>query len=290
MTRTVTFRTPFPLAAHGWVNGNVYLRKSAIRQRLDECAPGWRSGSVRLIAADGDTIVMALTITIGEQSHEGVGTGIVQRGTLEQKTGEFKPFDPYKVAQNVAKAYKTAASDAFARAALEFGVGEYLRDLPRGLNQQAFADWLAKLSAPPAPPAPATLNYAGAKKLADWASERAISIEDVLDALEVARLGEYAGTVESAKQAVISKYKLPDFVQSPQDLMAPIALTAGMIIWQTDSLGLYRVLRVERNLDDKTVMVWTEALSDGHTYSLPLPSYKRIPVRLPEPAAEAVGK
>lgn len=123
---------PFRSDEHGFVpqregdnGGNVYIQKNAIRRRFDRVVPNWSMGEPRLMGIQDDVVTMTALLTIEGQSHGGIGTGIIQR---YKKNGELKP--PFEISREVVKAFKTAASDCFPRAAYYFGIGWYLRGVP----------------------------------------------------------------------------------------------------------------------------------------------------------------
>lgn len=156
-TQIKLLANPFRLEDHAFTpKKHPYLRKAAIRRRLDEVCPGWSSTEPKLLYHYGNVVVLTGGLTLGGETRYGVGTGIIQ----ELKTGEE---NQYKADQNVARAFKIAASDIVPRAALEFRVGWYLKELPKDANgnstitnSQQLAAHLKTLETftPPPPPLP----------------------------------------------------------------------------------------------------------------------------------------
>lgn len=146
----VTLAKPFDLAEHGFKNGNPYIRKSAIRRRLSKVDLLWTISAPEFVALAGDDVVIYRgSITVHGVTRWGLGSGIIQRTDADKKA-----LEGYGLAKNIAKAHKEAATDILARAAVEFGVGNYLKDKPADIKQAGFKDWLDKLSG--STPAPVT--------------------------------------------------------------------------------------------------------------------------------------
>lgn len=139
----LTLAKPFALHEHGFVQGNPYLLKSAIRERLSKVDLLWTASEPEFVTMAGeDVVVYRGSITIGGVTRWGLGSGIIQR---TDKKGN--PVEGFSLAKNIAKAHKQAASDVLPRAAIEFNVGAYLKDKkPRDLPQERFAQWLAQFS------------------------------------------------------------------------------------------------------------------------------------------------
>lgn len=140
---------PFPASAHGFVNGNVYLLKDAIRVRLNGVDPQWSQTPPQLVSETRDVVTMVGGLTVAGVTRWGIGTGIIQQ--LEPRRGknpgELVEPSPFEIARTVAKAHKTAASDLLPRAALEFGIGAYLKRMPRGTKTpEMLADWLDNIT------------------------------------------------------------------------------------------------------------------------------------------------
>lgn len=150
---------PFTLNEHGFVNGNVYLKKSAIRRRLSLVGP-WSLSQPTLISATERLVVMSASLTLGDESRAGVGTGVVITTSTDKSTGEILPLSDDMIARNTGKAFKTAASDTLPRAARLFGVGDYLKDAGKIKTESDLKKLLdtlapgAAAATPPAMPAP----------------------------------------------------------------------------------------------------------------------------------------
>lgn len=136
---------PFTLNEHGFVNGNVYLKKAAIRRRLSLVGP-WSLSEPTLITMTDRLVVMSASLTLGDESRAGVGTGIILT-----KDKEGKPLSEDNLARSAAKAFKTAASDTLPRAAMLFGVGDYLKDAGKIKTEADLKKLLDSLAAPPTP-------------------------------------------------------------------------------------------------------------------------------------------
>ena len=187
---------PFELKEHGFNQGNVYILKSAIRSRLNRITPGWQLLSPELMAVDGDVVIMKGAIRIGDITRYGVGTGPILRA---DKNGIV--FDGAKLMGMIAKAYKTAASDVLPRAALEFGIGEYLKDKPKDIKEPQFAGWLAKLTAVPVDPntwVPENIRVWGDK----WKT-KGLTDAQLFKALGITeKWSNFKGTITEADKAV----------------------------------------------------------------------------------------
>lgn len=134
----LTLAKPFLPAEHGIKNNNPYLRKSAIRARLSKVDLLWSLGAPEYIGTEGDVVLYRGALTVGGVTRWGVGTGLIQR------TENKQPVEGFALAKNIANAHKSAVSDILARAATEFGVGNYLRD--KAWGSTPFNDWIAKVN------------------------------------------------------------------------------------------------------------------------------------------------
>lgn len=184
---------PFDLKEHGFVQKNPYILKSAIRNRLNRIAPGWRLGAPELLTVDGDVVVMRGAMSIGDITRYGVGTGAILRADSDGAV-----FTGTKLMAQIAKAYKSAASDILPRAALEFGIGEYLKDKPKGIKEPDFAAWLTKLTADP--------NAWTADNTLEWLRKQrssGLTDKDLMKALNITeKWSDFRGTVAEADKAV----------------------------------------------------------------------------------------
>ena len=130
-----TLAKPFTPAEHGTVNKNPYLRKSAIRARLSKVDLLWELGAPEYVCTEGDVVVYRGSLTVGGVTRWEIGTGIISRLDANKQ-----PVDGFTLAKNIAKAHKSAVTDILARAATEFGVGNYLRDKPWDAVSMNFND------------------------------------------------------------------------------------------------------------------------------------------------------
>ncbi len=139
---------PFQVEEHDWKDGQIYLRKDAIRCRLTEADPRWELSQPTIVNVHDDVVVMTASLMVAGISRAGIGTGIIQHAKIDPKTGES---NRNVEATLLAKAYKSAASDCLPRAALEFNVGWYLRHLSDQAKQwvktrEGLQKYLASLS------------------------------------------------------------------------------------------------------------------------------------------------
>lgn len=128
---------PFALDEHGFVNGNPYIRKNAIRHRLTEVDPSWTISEPEIMAMTDEVVVMRGTLTVNGVTRAAVGSATIlrhQRIEHKDQPDEYIPLNPVEQTRQVSKACKAAASDIIARAALEFGIGVYLKEIPKGKN------------------------------------------------------------------------------------------------------------------------------------------------------------
>lgn len=133
-------RRPFQPYEHGFVNNRPYIRKDAIRRRLSTVDSGWSISPPQVVAQVNDVVVLTAALTVGDVPRFDVGTGIIQTTGRDNKS----ELPPYEIARNTVRAFKTAASDLLPRCAIQFGVGEYLKDVPKKVvDERTLADWLA---------------------------------------------------------------------------------------------------------------------------------------------------
>lgn len=147
---------PFNVDEHDFVNGNVFLKKSAIRRRLSMVDSGWESTSRQLVTASDDLVVYQGGLTVCGVTRYAIGTGIILRTKTVGPDKKKVPLEDFELARSIAKAHKAADSDIMARAAVPFGIGAYLKSMPKGINDtNTLAKWLAVLNKPVVPaPAP----------------------------------------------------------------------------------------------------------------------------------------
>lgn len=139
--------TPFLSEEHGFLQGNPYILKDAIRQRLSKADPHWTNTKPSLEAITNDVVLMTGGLTLFGDTRYGMGTGVIISTKKDPKTGEVHPVEPYQLARETAKAMKTAQSDLLPRCALEFGVGAYLKNKPKDVTQANFEGWLKSIGA-----------------------------------------------------------------------------------------------------------------------------------------------
>lgn len=200
---------PFEAHEHGFKNGNCYIRKSAIRRRLSLVDPHWKLTEPEFICVDGDVVIMRGGLTVCGITRYQIGSGIIQRKSegktnKEGKYEEGKPLEGYALASQVAKAYKSAATDILARAAVEFNIGAYLKDAAkedRPSNQASLTALLAKLS-----PVQIDPNVWTPDNIRAWGDKwRAAGLTDdqLMKALNIGeRWMNFKGTVADADKAV----------------------------------------------------------------------------------------
>ncbi len=128
MSRTMRdiLEESFSVEEHDWKDGQIYLRKDAIRRRLTEADPRWELSPPTIVNVHDDVVIMTASLVVAGINRAGIGTGVIQHAKIDPKTGEV---NRNVEANLLAKAYKSAASDCLPRAALEFNVGWYLRHL-----------------------------------------------------------------------------------------------------------------------------------------------------------------
>lgn len=129
---------PFPVEAHKFLQGLIYLHEEPISERLDEVDPSWqfviKSVITRANAGEGGasvaTVVVHASLIIKGVSREDIGMAVVQR----TKNGDAEANE----------AEKAASTDAFKRAARKFGIGRYLLTMGKGVitDDKKLASWL----------------------------------------------------------------------------------------------------------------------------------------------------
>ena len=125
----------------------TYVDARAVAERLDSVLPfGWSAG-YRTIHSEADRFVVECAITITLST----GRTVTRADVGESDNGA-----------NEASRHKSAYSDALKRAAVQFGVGRYLYDLPK-----AWADYDAQKK---------TWTPAGLKKLEDAYSRVTLAV------------------------------------------------------------------------------------------------------------------
>lgn len=120
----------FPVRAHEFLNGNCYISEEAITNRLDEVDPSW---TMELLSDEprGNQCVAVMRLTVCGVSRDGVG---MQPLTITKKDGTvIDGTEPEK----------SAATDALKRAARLFGIGRYILEMGRAVNDyRTLETWL----------------------------------------------------------------------------------------------------------------------------------------------------
>jgi hypothetical protein len=137
-------RRPFSAHEHGFVNGRPYIRKDAIRRRLSFVDPAWQTLAPTVLSMADDTVVLTGALIVCGVVRYDIGTGIIMRYGRDGKS----ELPAYEIARNNVRAFKTAASDLIPRCAVQFGVGEYLKNVPRNVaDERSLAEWLRSINA-----------------------------------------------------------------------------------------------------------------------------------------------
>jgi hypothetical protein len=167
----IALAKPLPVSAHEFLNGLVYLTEEPITERLDEVDPGWqfviKSITTRSNAGDGGkdvaTVTVHASLIIKGVARDGVGMAIVQRtNPMQAKNKAGQVIGEYTSEANEAE--KSAATDAFKRAARMFGIGRYILGMGKSVqDERQLVAWLnknypAQQSKPAQSPAPAPSN------------------------------------------------------------------------------------------------------------------------------------
>lgn len=140
---------PFEFSEHGYLDkAGYYILKSALRDRLNQLSPRWRNTAPELMHMEDDLVVMRGGLTLFGETRYAIGTGIIQRTRYDKATKTEVPLGSFEISRQKAKAMKSAARDLLPRAALEHGIGEYIRDMPKKVkdgSEADFKDWLNSL-------------------------------------------------------------------------------------------------------------------------------------------------
>jgi hypothetical protein len=209
------YERPFKPEEHGFVNNNVYILKPALRRRLTQIDPKWRTSDPEIMATAGDVVLMRGCLILEGASRTAVGTGIIISTKKNDKTGEHEPLPPFEYARNLAKAYKTAASDLLPRLCMEYNIGAYLKSMPKTVrDMESLTKWLASLSpkkeqpkssVTPPPAAPAAPKSASCLSADPECKSRFTALlkelnitndKPYLDELLIDRYSEYPGTFD----------------------------------------------------------------------------------------------
>lgn len=179
----------------------AYVAEGRVGQRLNEVDPAWAWRIVELRQRDRQMVVHGV-LTVKGIERAGVGMAYIEVGDKDSGR-EYNEAD------------KSAATDAFRRAARMFGVGVYLLDAPTDKNE--FSRWLAGLSGakPASEPAPARATGGTAyPTVKPWEPAQAaylmkqkmaagLSQTDIYRALGIReRLGEWQGSAAEANERI----------------------------------------------------------------------------------------
>lgn len=183
---------PFALREHYWRQGGkgrelVYIEEEAISTRLDSVDPAWELTVMGVWATREKEVAAHVRLTVCGVTRDGIGQAEV----------------------GGAEAEKTAATDAFKRAARLFGIGRYLLNPP---DKAQFGAWLANLGKSPAPTASPFADLAQVEPDNEPLSPNSLSSlmleakrKGVTDAQLLAALGckekwgEFKGTMSEAR-------------------------------------------------------------------------------------------
>lgn len=203
--RLAELKEPFTFAEHGFYLHKPYILKSAIRSRLHLVDPEWSLTEPEVVTVHEDVVVMRGALVISGVKRFGVGTGNILRADSDGVA-----FTGSKLAAQVAKAYKQAASDILPRAALEFGLGNYLKNKPKEIAEGNFRPWLAALTAPKVWTADDVRAF-----IDRWKSE-SLTLDDLKQALRITGgWAEWKGTAAEADAAVDTYIRSKLFTDEP---------------------------------------------------------------------------
>lgn len=181
-------RSRFAAQEHEFHRGNAYLTESAIATRIEEVDPSW---TLEIVSKDkrDDIYTIIVRLTIGGVFRDGVG---MASALFDKNTGTTEVNEPEK----------SAATDAFKRAARLFGIGRYILDFPDDIKDMgALKRYLGEGKQNPysnAPKAPTTdeWNETTAIQFANRCKAQGVNPLKVLDLKE--RLSEWTGTATEA--------------------------------------------------------------------------------------------
>lgn len=125
---------PFPASDHEFHRGNCYLKEQVIATRLDEIDPAWLLLYDETIVR-GDKVTVVVSLTVNQVTRVGVG----QADVLYMKDSD----------KEANEAEKSAATDAFKRAARMFGIGRYILNMPKNISdERGLGQWLKAMGQP----------------------------------------------------------------------------------------------------------------------------------------------
>lgn len=136
-------KRPLPVEQHEFLRGMVYLTEYGITERIEEVDPSWAMTQPHIErreeTVEGSTTLI-ITVTIGITICDTTRYGVGMASTVSSE----------KTNKEVNEAEKSAATDALKRAARLFGIGRYLLNTPRNVdNHESLAKWLRSLQSPP---------------------------------------------------------------------------------------------------------------------------------------------
>jgi hypothetical protein len=142
---------PFPLSAHGIVPGvnEPYIRKDAIKLRLSAVDPAWTLGRPSFEHESANVVLYVGSLTVRGVTRWGMGAGIIQQleQRVDKQTGALLDPKPFEIDRMISNAHKKAEVDVLPRAAIEFGVGAYLKRKPKNVKSlETLADFLDGLT------------------------------------------------------------------------------------------------------------------------------------------------
>lgn len=120
---------PFDARDHEFHRGFVYITESAITARIEQVDPSWQL-IVNWLTNREDYVTAHVTLIIGDVRRDGIGMANQEYST------KITPPKP------IGEPEKSATTDALKRAARLFGIGRYLLDAPKDLNESSLRKWL----------------------------------------------------------------------------------------------------------------------------------------------------
>lgn len=131
---------PFEPDEHAFYNGRPFIKKGAYRKRLTQIDRQWEIRNPTRIEGEEGVIVFAGELVLKGVVRSGVGVG----KALIYDGDKKKPFNT--LLSEYSKAFKSAVSDLIPRCAMEFGIGTYLKTVPRNVvDEKTLATWLNEL-------------------------------------------------------------------------------------------------------------------------------------------------
>lgn len=121
----------FPVKAHEFLQGATYLSEEAITNRLDEVDPSWEFHRLGEFAYRENFVIATFRMTVCGVSRDGVGMWDLK---MTKRDGNvIDATDPEK----------SVSTDALKRAARLFGIGRYILEMGKAVNDyQSLERWL----------------------------------------------------------------------------------------------------------------------------------------------------